>query len=352
MLGFPSQLRQAFGSQYNLVSFDPRGVNNSGLACDCFEGDTAARADFNNKFYGLVSDASKDARSIEFDAAGTYAKACSSALAKDTKAKYISTPAVAQDLLAYAKAESKAIGEPEEEAKLWFYAMSYGTVIGTTFASMFPDHVGRLVMDGVFDDEDYYNGKWVSHGYDSDMALVSFSRFCHDAGPEKCAFWSSTPEKIMDRLDSLVDGLRENPSKSKTYSALVQTLMMSVYAPLMMFPPLAMSLASLEKGNESSIATSGSFLTLGSDSQMLIPCTDSHGLARLDTLEDFDEYASLLIDQSKYVGPAMVQLNPRLLCSKIKLDLPTGSSLHGKIFSNCLMDKTDRTPYRRSISQQ
>lgn len=325
---FPSQLREAFGAQYNLVSFDPRGVNNSGLSVDCFAGDTAARKQFSTQYYGLVSDASRNARQTEYNAATAYGKACSSALATNTSAKYISTPAVARDLLTYAEAESNALGNPEGKAKLWLYAMSYGTVIGTTFASMFPNNVGRLIMDGVFDDEDYYNGKWESHGYDADMAVVSFSKFCHEAGQDTCAFWSPSPQKIMDRLDGMMDKLRGN--KPEVYANLVHTLMLSVYAPLMMFPNLAQSLAMLEKGNSSSIAASGSFLNLGSDSQTLIPCIDSYGLARLDALNQYDDYASLLIDQSKYIGPGMVGLNPRTLCHNLDLDLPIGSSFAGE----------------------
>ncbi|KAG2417696.1 hypothetical protein HFD88_008915 [Aspergillus terreus] len=329
LMRFPSQLREAFGAQYNLVSFDPRGVNNSGLSVDCFAGDTAARKQFSTQYYSLVSDASQNARLTEYDAATAYGKACSSALATNTTAKYISTPAVARDLLTYAEAENNAMGNPEEKAKLWLYAMSYGTVIGTTFASMFPDNVGRLIMDGVFDDEDYYNGKWESHGYDADMAVVSFSKFCHEAGQDTCAFWGPSPQKIMDRLDGMMDKLRGN--KPEVYANLVHTLMLSVYAPLMMFPNLAQSLATLEKGNSSSIAASGSFLNLGSDSQTLIPCIDSYGLARLDALNQYDDYASLLIDQSKYIGPGMVGLNPRTLCHNLDLDLPIGSSFAGSL---------------------
>ncbi|KAL4894958.1 Alpha/Beta hydrolase protein [Aspergillus ambiguus] len=329
LMRFPSQLREAFGAQYNLVSFDPRGVNNSGLGVDCFAGDTTARKQFTKQFYGLVSDASESAKKTGYDASNTYGQACSSALAKNTAAKYISTPAVAQDLLTYAQAENKALGEPEEEAKLWLYAMSYGTVIGTTFASLFPNNVGRLIMDGVFDDEDYYNGNWESHNYDSDKAVVSFAHFCHEAGQDTCAFWSPSPQKIMDRIDGMMAELRGK--SPMVYSNLVHTLMLSVYSPLMMFPNLAKSLAMLEKGNSSSVAASGSFLSLGSDAQVLIPCIDSYGLARLDSQEEYDDYASLLISGSKYIGPAMIQLNPRSLCHKIDLDLPTGPSFSGSL---------------------
>jgi hypothetical protein len=54
---------------------------------------------------------------------------------------FISTPLVAQDMLTYAEAEHRSAGKPEADAKLWYYAVSYGTVLGATFASLFPGHV-------------------------------------------------------------------------------------------------------------------------------------------------------------------------------------------------------------------
>jgi len=36
-----------------------------------------------------------------------------------------------------------------------------GTVLGATFSAMNPDRVSRVILDGVVDTDDYYNG---SHG--------------------------------------------------------------------------------------------------------------------------------------------------------------------------------------------
>lgn len=36
------------------------------------------------------------------------------------------------------------------EEKLQYWGFSYGTFLGVTFASLFPDSVGRMVLDGMF----------------------------------------------------------------------------------------------------------------------------------------------------------------------------------------------------------
>lgn len=40
-----------------------------------------------------------------------------------------------------------ALGEPD--GLMTYYGPSYGTVVGATFAGMFPEKVGRMILDGV-----------------------------------------------------------------------------------------------------------------------------------------------------------------------------------------------------------
>ena len=39
---------------------------------------------------------------------------------------------------------------------------SYGSVLGQYFAAMYPDKVGRLAIDGVYDGYNYRAGLWSS----------------------------------------------------------------------------------------------------------------------------------------------------------------------------------------------
>jgi pimeloyl-ACP methyl ester carboxylesterase len=56
-------------------------------------------------------------------------------------AEHVSTAAVARDMLEI----TRAFGFD----KLKYWGTSYGTMIGTTFAAMFSDHVERLVLESV-----------------------------------------------------------------------------------------------------------------------------------------------------------------------------------------------------------
>lgn len=49
------------------------------------------------------------------------------------------------------------------------------------FATLHPEHVGRFVLDGVVDAEDYFTGGWRENLLQADECVRSFSKFCFDA---------------------------------------------------------------------------------------------------------------------------------------------------------------------------
>jgi pimeloyl-ACP methyl ester carboxylesterase len=70
-------------------------------------------------------------------------------------AQFVSTAFVARDMVRVAEAHG--------ESRVRFWGFSYGSVLGITFAAMFPDKVERLIVDGVCDTDEYYESELSLH---------------------------------------------------------------------------------------------------------------------------------------------------------------------------------------------
>ena len=120
---------------FDIVGFDPRGTGDS-TSIDCL-------TDKQLDDY-LASDPVPDspAELAEFDSlARTFGKGCvtnSGALAA-----HVSTVEAVRDM----DILRAVLGEP----RLNFFGASYGTVLGATYAQIFPKRIGRMVLDGALD---------------------------------------------------------------------------------------------------------------------------------------------------------------------------------------------------------
>ncbi|KAF2800948.1 alpha/beta-hydrolase [Melanomma pulvis-pyrius CBS 109.77] len=308
-------LSQYLGTQYNLIGFDPRGVGESGPSLDCFPGAPEAKARLDESFVRPID--SQDPRSLtqEFARAGAYGDWCSR-VHKGGDAKYANTPAVAGDMLNYAEKAAILAGGAADEAKLWYYGVSYGTVLGATFASMFPERVGRLILDGVEDSEMYYNGSWDGNLEQADEAVESFFTFCYAAGPDKCVFYANSTQAISQRMAAIFEDVRAHPVSVSdpdfvefptiiTYETLVFALLSALYTPTDYFPLLAQILVDLEARNASLIVKTFTPDTMTADSAgTLILCLDAAGRYNLSTEQAWEEHVGGVAAQSKYVGDA------------------------------------------------
>lgn len=109
--------------QYNIVGFDPRGVNNSGPVLSCFGEDEASREienEYSSHFIRSVDGNSDRSMHHQFEAATAFGKWCTK-FNKNTHAKYASTVAVAQDMAHYTEMVAKAEGKDPKQAKLNYY---------------------------------------------------------------------------------------------------------------------------------------------------------------------------------------------------------------------------------------
>jgi pimeloyl-ACP methyl ester carboxylesterase len=330
-----------FGEQYNFVSFDPRGVNNSGLHLDCFSGDAKARSAFYRLHRTGATNISSTSLEEQYYSSSIYGEWCNNAVEnKSPYSYYVTTPAVAHDLLTFTEAEAELAGQSPSNAKLWCYSISYGTVIGSTFASLFPDRVGRMILDGVLNAEQYYNNYWTDNVDQMDEAMETFSTFCYSAGPEKCTFWGPTPANITARMDGIIRQLQNHPVPLSgvgdpdlptmvTYSDVKALFLNTLYIPLARFPSMADILHQAECGNVSALAGMYDQSNSITDARLAITCTDSYRRNRLTTIEEFKSWAEYTIFKSKYIGDIYPIFLEGILCRSFRPQLPDSMVVQG-----------------------
>ncbi|KAK3395338.1 TAP-like protein-domain-containing protein [Sordaria brevicollis] len=252
-------LQTIVGTNHDIVSWDPRGVGASIPRIDCWAS-TQDRVYWDLQDPGVI-DAHEGTVYDAYARAAAYSLVCERNLEASGILEHSSTLYHARDLL--------AILEGMGEEKLKYWGFSYGTVLGGTFAVMYPDRVERMVNDGNVDYEEWHNGTYINFLHDTDKVMEAFYTFCHSAGPDRCSFHASSPHAIKSRLDALLTKLRTHPiiiplgqqSPSSdptepfhvpslvTYSHIRRMLSTALYQPILRFPQIARVLASLEAGD-------------------------------------------------------------------------------------------------------
>ncbi|PNS20943.1 hypothetical protein CAC42_2874 [Sphaceloma murrayae] len=97
-----------------------------------------------------------------------YSRACFDA--QSSTGPYISTEHTARDMLRI----TQALGD----GKTNYFGTSYGTQLGQTFASLFPNKVGRFLLDAVVNPLDYVAGPKYTWLADTDKVYDSFFLEC------------------------------------------------------------------------------------------------------------------------------------------------------------------------------
>ncbi|EAT86810.1 hypothetical protein HBH56_152190 [Parastagonospora nodorum] len=209
LAGSGDRIMEYTGSKYNVVSFDPRGVNASDVDLTCFPGEADTREEFENNKASLSTPQEEYAQAV---AIGKWCTAAN----KNTTARYAGTVAIVQDMLHFTKLQAALNGKEPEQALVWYYGLSYGTVIGHTLANLYPSRVGRIILDGNVHSEDYYKGIVYDSVSTFDNSMRYFFRVCAEAGSKKCAFAtdSTDADGLEKRFDALLSDLEREPLQS------------------------------------------------------------------------------------------------------------------------------------------
>lgn len=147
---------------------------------------------------------------------------------------------------------------------------------------MFPDKVGRVLIDGVANAHDYYIGmfhstyvlflwssnfsspsaNYTSSLLNSEQALTNVYEACFEAGPAVCAIYENSTDLIRARVSNLIDSVHRapltlyddsDPSNIQLavvdYSLVTQTLGEVVYSPYSLASEFAEAVVQMEQGN-------------------------------------------------------------------------------------------------------
>ena len=117
------------------------------------------------------------------------------------------------------------------ERRLNFLGTSYGTMVGATYANLFPGRVRAMVLDSAVDPASWMRGgtplpTFLRSPFDvaSGRALGRFLAFCGRVAPERCAFTAGSPRATRARYQRLMRRLREHPQGAWTYARTVSAI--------------------------------------------------------------------------------------------------------------------------------
>ncbi|KAK7954972.1 hypothetical protein PG988_015666, partial [Apiospora saccharicola] len=250
-LGSGQQIQGVVGTDRDIIGFDPRGIGATTPKANCFAADdwngvagqnmalmNRLTWELSGHDVGLVNSSNVALSKLDVRARA-LAKLCqqvSDESGDDSIFQYSSTPNVARDMLSIVhawdawreSAETAKAAQPHPESdemnsnhdqalqstkgKLVYWGFSYGTLLGATFAAMFPESVGRVMLDGVVDADHYVEPVWKESIVDADAIFGKFFSYCVEA-EEKCAFYQKgdTVEDLESRYDELLAKLLQEP---------------------------------------------------------------------------------------------------------------------------------------------
>ncbi|HEV7957381.1 MAG: alpha/beta hydrolase [Microbacteriaceae bacterium] len=185
-------------AHYDIVGFDPRGVNRSS-AVSCYDDP----AELDAFLFDVSQNETGSAESIaEIEA---QFKAFGQACLEHTGELlgFVDTESAARDL--------DLLRAVLGDNKLNYLGYSYGTLLGATYAELYPDKTGRLVLDGAVDPAttDFEVSATQAQGFEA--ALRAFLRDCLTA--TDCPFTGTLEEAVTD-VQALFESLDASPIRA------------------------------------------------------------------------------------------------------------------------------------------
>ena len=223
--------------RFDIIAWDPRGTGESTPAVDC--------VDTYDEYFGLDSPPDNDEEiQALIDASQQFNDEC---LARSGEIlPYISTEASARDM----NSIRLALGED----KISYLGFSYGSELGATWTTLFPDTVRAAVLDGAVDPDSNSTDEGKSQAKGFEQQLTAFLDQCsarvsckfHNKGNAEAAF-----DKLIADLDTnplVVSSDRTPVTQGVAYTAIAQAMYSDFY-----WPQLEAALKSAQLGDGSGL---------------------------------------------------------------------------------------------------
>jgi pimeloyl-ACP methyl ester carboxylesterase len=286
-----SALTSGLLDDFDIVMFDPRGVDRSDPVT-CGEtpgGPPAALPD--------PVPISPSAQATTIAGFRQYAQSCEKA--SGTVLPYVGSVDSARDL----ERMRIALGD----SGLSYMGQSYGSLLGLTYASMFPTHVRAMVLDSVIDPAQSFNQITQDQAAGFEASLQSFFSWC--AGTSACPWHAGTdPTSTLLALiaSSAATPVPAGGGRTAGAGELYDALLDGLYARTD-WPELGDALAADAAGNGSQVLAmsdrynrNGS--SNGSDAEVAIDCLD-HPVPH--DLEGYGSLADLFGASAPVFGPLL-----------------------------------------------
>ncbi|WP_405696440.1 alpha/beta hydrolase [Streptomyces coelicoflavus] len=190
-IGYPAEVR----AQYDMVAVDPRGVARS-EPVECLDGremDAYTQTDVTPDDAGETDEL--------VDAYKEFAEGCGADAPK--LLRHVSTVEAARDM--------DVLRAVLGDEKLTYVGASYGTFLGATYAGLFPDRTGRLVLDGAMDPSLPARRLNLEQTAGFETAFQSFAKDCVRQSDCPLGDKDNTPDQVGKNLKSFFDDLDAKP---------------------------------------------------------------------------------------------------------------------------------------------